>query len=146
MLYGCKTSEDYVNAELLDRSILKKYQSFGFMKPMREQTVDFEQVILESIIFKRFESMGYTYADQSPDIVIGIRYFAKPPQNNTPGIDEGLLVVAMANREGVEVFRAVCKDYRPGQSLLNTASSVGRMMDHYEVARFETRKGLLEFN
>lgn len=160
MLIGCSPYNKLVDAQYNYSGQFSEYQTFGFLNTAIG-IAEYDQSIIQSLIFRRFTSMGYTYDGIQPDLLIGIRFFEEgaslvtasqgdlhgwlntgtvskdkyfPKRRVNPN---GTLIVNFVDLEqGEIIFQALYEDYQHELPDYKIISSVSRMLDKYTVTSY----------
>ncbi len=165
LISGCSSSRSLIESQFNYKGQFKAYQSFGFVNP-KSMGINglnvYDNSVIQSIIYKRFTAMGYTYDAETPDILITFRYFPEGTslvtmrqRNLNTWInsvnreddqyllrrvvnDNGTLSVYFIDRQSSHIiFQGFYKDYKKdNESDYQIISSIGQLLDKYQVTTF----------
>ncbi|MEQ8336253.1 MAG: DUF4136 domain-containing protein [Cyclobacteriaceae bacterium] len=165
LISGCSSSRNLIESQFNYKGHFKEYQSFGFVNP-KSMNVNglnvYDNSVIQSIIYRRFTAMGYSYDADTPDILITFRYFPEGTSlvtlqqrslntwiNSANKEDDqyllrrvindnGTLSVYFIDRESSNIiFQGFYKDYRrDNNSDYQIISSISQLLDKYQVTTY----------
>lgn len=165
LICSCSTQRDLVESQFNYKGSFGEYKTFGFVNDIsgiQNGLNGYEDMLIENIIYKRFTAMGYSFDSNSPDLLITFRYFREGTSLVTSSQESlknwitsvnhteddryalrrktnknGTLSIFFIDRETSKVvFQGYNKDYQQDYADYQIVSSIGQILDSYQVTNY----------
>ncbi len=165
LIGGCNSQRSLIESQFSYNGRFNEYETFGFIsnqESLNNGLDRYDNRVIQSIIYKRFMAMGYSYEPDTPDLLITFRYFqegtrliASDQKSLTSWInsmnkdeEDEYLLKRVVNNDGTLsiffidritsniVFQGYYKDYQQDDADYRIVSSIGQILDKYQITKY----------